>query len=145
VSAEHGPQAFVTPLAHEVHVELAERRPQAPRLDGGVLAAAVPAVGHPVAGVGRGVDQRFEHAGVVDAPHRAAAIERRRRRPRPPRPYHGLPGIIVDAEEPVRVAASALDERGDLGLAGRRRGHGGHHPARERVRRTADAGMSTQS
>ncbi len=77
VGAQHRPQPVVAALADEVEVELAERRPQGPRLHGRQLAAALPPVGDLVVG--------------LDPARRPRPRRRRRRAPgsswcRPPRP-----------------------------------------------------------
>ena len=81
VGAEHGPQPVVAALADQVEVEVAERRPERPRVDHRVVAAAVPPERDRVAGRRLGVDQHLEHAVVVDAAHGPPVERGRRRRP----------------------------------------------------------------
>jgi hypothetical protein len=146
VGAEHRPQPVVAALADQVEVEVPEGRPERPRVDHRFLAAAVPPERDPVAGRQLGVDQDLEHAGVVDAAH-GTPVERGRGGAGAPRAHDDLVADAVDAEHAMRVAAGAGRQRGlvrgRIGLV-RRWAH--LHPAASAsVRRTADAGMSTQS
>jgi hypothetical protein len=140
VSAEHRPQPVVAAFAHQVQVEVTERGPERPRVDGRVLGAALPAERDGVARLGLGIEQHLEHAGVVDPAH-GSPVERGRGRPRPPRAHRQLPPLGVDTQHPVRVAAGP---RGQL-VQPYRVATRGHQEASARARRTAAAGMPTQS
>jgi hypothetical protein len=140
VGAERRPQPVVAPLAHQVQVEVAERRPERPWVDRRVLAAPVPAERHRVARLGLGVEQHLEHAGVVDPAH-GTPVQRGGGRPRPPRAHHHLPALGVDAQHPVRVAAGPRGQLVESCRVATRR----HQEAGARARRTAAAGMPTQS